>query len=357
MITLGQNSGWFNAPNAAYDRVTGYQPGERCARRDLPLDLYRAHARQGHPPDALLAMPDAERRHPRAESLGPAQGPKDQPLDLAFAKQSATVIHEWSARYGDKVSGWWFDGGYAHIRFNEEIASRYADAVKRGNPKAIVTFNPGVSLKRHTPGRGLHGGRAERSFRGGAGLALGERLAVARVDVYSAQPGANATCDSRRSAGASGSQKVAAQGGVVTLDMGRIGAQKRALSSPSLRPRRSSSRRWRGRSERLVGYGHFYQGRYLQRGRRNRNRVRGGRGRSFQPVFHWYKPGWGRRTSDGRDALEMALRLATELFAGAATRTHSATGCPSDSTPSAAMVRKCPPSRQTPPWTLPVVSQ
>ena len=32
VLTLGQNSGWFNAPNATYDRITGYEPGERCAR-------------------------------------------------------------------------------------------------------------------------------------------------------------------------------------------------------------------------------------------------------------------------------------------------------------------------------------
>jgi hypothetical protein len=31
VFTLGQNSGRFNAPNATYDRITGYQPGERCA--------------------------------------------------------------------------------------------------------------------------------------------------------------------------------------------------------------------------------------------------------------------------------------------------------------------------------------
>ena len=69
---------------------------------------------------------------------------------MAFAKQWAEVIHEWSARYGEKVSGWWFDGAYKHVRFNEEIARIYADAVKRGNPKAIVTFNPGIMLKRYT---------------------------------------------------------------------------------------------------------------------------------------------------------------------------------------------------------------
>jgi hypothetical protein len=60
------------------------------------------------------------------------------------------VIQEWADRYGDKVSGWWFDGGYEHIHFNEAIADRYAAAVRHGNPKAIVTFNPGVKVIRWT---------------------------------------------------------------------------------------------------------------------------------------------------------------------------------------------------------------
>lgn len=150
VFTLGQNSGWLNAPNATYDRITGYQPGERCATRDLPLDLYRAlHAKNIR---LMLYLPcQTPNRDSRAQkAFGLPQGPKDQPIDLAFAKQWATVIHEWSARYGDKVSGWWFDGAYQHIRFNEDIASVYADAVKHGNTNAIVTFNPGVKLIRYT---------------------------------------------------------------------------------------------------------------------------------------------------------------------------------------------------------------
>src|SRR6185369_7423219 len=39
VLTLGQNSGYYNAPNAVYDRYTGYRTGERCATRDLPLAL------------------------------------------------------------------------------------------------------------------------------------------------------------------------------------------------------------------------------------------------------------------------------------------------------------------------------
>jgi hypothetical protein len=79
-------------------------------------------------------------------------------------REWAEVIHEWSARYGDKVSGWWFDGGYAHVRFDEEIAGLYADAVKRGNPAAIVTFNPGVKLVRHTRAEDYTAGELNEPF-------------------------------------------------------------------------------------------------------------------------------------------------------------------------------------------------
>jgi hypothetical protein len=150
VLTLGQNSGWFNSPNAAYSKRTGYAPGERCSSRDLPLDLYAAL----HPKGIRLMLylpcqvPNQDTRAQKA--FGLAEGPKDQPIDLAFAEKWSEVIQEWADRYGDKVAGWWFDGGYQHIGFNDAIAARYAAAVKHGNPKAIVTFNPGVKVIRWT---------------------------------------------------------------------------------------------------------------------------------------------------------------------------------------------------------------
>jgi len=150
VITLGQNSGFFNSPNATYDRYTGYAPGERCSTRDLPLDLYLALKPKGI--RLMLYLPcQAPNGDGRAQkAFGLPEGKRDQPIDLEFAQKWAHVIQEWSDRYGDKVAGWWFDGGYEHIRFNEQIAQVYAAAAKHGNPKAIVTFNPGVRLIRHT---------------------------------------------------------------------------------------------------------------------------------------------------------------------------------------------------------------
>lgn len=150
VLTLGQNSGYFCSPNAAYAKQTGYVPGERCALRDLPLDLHRELQSKGI--RLLLYLPcQTPNQDARAQkSFGLPEGPRDQPLDAAFAAKWSEVIQEWADRYGDRVAGWWFDGAYEHIHFNEAIAARYAAAVKHGHPGALVTFNPGVKMVRWT---------------------------------------------------------------------------------------------------------------------------------------------------------------------------------------------------------------
>jgi hypothetical protein len=164
VLTLGQNAGFYNAPNATFDRYLGVAAGERCATRDLPRDLHRALAPLGI--RLMLYLPcQVPNRDPHAQrAFGLPEGAKDQPLDETFARKWAEVIHEWSARYGDQVSGWWFDGGYQHIKFNEAIAGLYADAVKRGNPRAIVTFNPGVRLIRYTKAEDYTAGELNEPF-------------------------------------------------------------------------------------------------------------------------------------------------------------------------------------------------
>ena len=164
VITLGQNSGYFNSPNATYDRITGYPPGERCARRDLPRDLQRAL--RSRDIRLLLYLPcQVPNQDARAQkAFGLPQGKQDQPIDLAFARKWAEVIQEWSDRYGDRVAGWWFDGGYDQVHFNEAIAQVYAAAVKHGNPNAIVTFNPGVKVVHHTDAEDYTAGELNEPF-------------------------------------------------------------------------------------------------------------------------------------------------------------------------------------------------
>jgi len=166
VFTLGQNSGYMNAPNAAYDAVAGYAPGERCAMRDLPNEL--AAALKPHGIRLLLYLPcqapNRDLRAIRAFGLPETPENRDRKIDMAFAQKWAKVIQEWSDRYGGAVSGWWFDGGYEWVGFNSEIARVYAAAVKHGNPEAVVTFNPGVSLKRWTDAEDYTAGELNEPF-------------------------------------------------------------------------------------------------------------------------------------------------------------------------------------------------
>jgi len=164
VITLGQNSGYFISPNAAYNAITGYAAGERCSTRDLPLDLYRALRPRGI--RLMLYLPcQTPNQDARAQkAFGLPQGPQDQPIDLEFARRWARVIQEWSDRYGDKISGWWFDGAYEHIHFTEQIAQLYAKAAKHGNPRAIVTFNPGVRVIHYTQAEDYTAGELNEPF-------------------------------------------------------------------------------------------------------------------------------------------------------------------------------------------------
>lgn len=148
VLTLGQNSGFFNASNAAYDRIAGHTPGTHCASRDLPLDLWKALQPLGIRLMLYLPCQTPNQDREAQAAFGLSAGPGDRPITPQFAGKWAEVIADWSVRYGDKVSGWWFDGAYEHVGFNDDIARIYADAVHRGNPDAIVAFNPGIKLIR-----------------------------------------------------------------------------------------------------------------------------------------------------------------------------------------------------------------
>ena len=153
VFTLGQNSGYMNAPNETYERIAGFAPGTRCARRDLPKEL--AAALKPHGTRLMLYLPcqtpNRDLQAIRAFGLPGNHRPTATASSIWRSRGKwANVIREWSDRYGDAVSGWWFDGGYEWIGFNSEIARVYAEAAKHGNPQAVVTFNPGVSLKRWT---------------------------------------------------------------------------------------------------------------------------------------------------------------------------------------------------------------
>jgi hypothetical protein len=144
LITIGQNSGYYLAPNAAYDRFVGIQPS-KCSRRDLVADLYEALHPRGIP--LMVYLPsgapagDATARSALQWQNGPHR-------NRQFQLKWEQVVREWSTRWGPKVAGWWFDGCYwPNTMYRTEEPPNFASfaaAARAGNPDSIVAFNPGV---------------------------------------------------------------------------------------------------------------------------------------------------------------------------------------------------------------------
>ncbi len=149
-FTLGQNEGYINAPNPVYDEICGYRAGERCSKRDLPMELATALREQGIRLLLYLPCQPPTRDLQAIKAFGFPDEPlgEDRQFLPAAAEKWSQVIAYWSRHYGDLVSGWWFDGAYDWLNFNDAIAACYAPAAKSGNPHAIVTFNPGIGLRR-----------------------------------------------------------------------------------------------------------------------------------------------------------------------------------------------------------------
>lgn len=146
IFSLGQNSGYFNAPNPVYDSITGYLPGERCSKRDLPMEIAKALKKKGIRFMLYLPCqtPNTDTKAVVAFGFPIETINKDRFITSNGAKNWASVIKYWSKHYKKLVSGWWFDGGYSWCGFNSKIAQLYEKAAKSGNHKAITTFNPGA---------------------------------------------------------------------------------------------------------------------------------------------------------------------------------------------------------------------
>lgn len=150
MLTIGQNSGFFCAPNRTYDAIVGY-PKPHCSRRDLIADLALELEKYGIPLFAYLPA-NAPNRDPRAVRAFDYHDVRNCPDRLAsFQRKWESVIREWSLRWGELVKGWWIDGCYPDIN---RIMYQHADtpnfgsfaaAMRAGNPRSLVAWNPGVA--------------------------------------------------------------------------------------------------------------------------------------------------------------------------------------------------------------------
>lgn len=141
-ITLMQGSEYMMAPNETFDKIAGTKPGEACSRRDLPLDLYKSLSK--YDIDLCLYYTgDGPHRSQYSEKFGHTFG-KDKFVSREFVEKWASVLEEYSERYGDKVKAWWIDGAYIDaLGYNEDLFSLYHNAIHKGEPRAAVAFNNG----------------------------------------------------------------------------------------------------------------------------------------------------------------------------------------------------------------------
>jgi hypothetical protein len=112
IFTVMQRSRYMIAPNATYDRLTGYRPGEACSTRDLIEDLYQALNRRKIPL-MLYWTGDGPCDDPQA-----ARGlkwPGTGKVSLEFVKNWADVVREYGSAIKTKskaggsmvaIAGW-----------------------------------------------------------------------------------------------------------------------------------------------------------------------------------------------------------------------------------------------------------
>jgi alpha-L-fucosidase len=143
IFTIGQNSGYYAAPNKTYERITGNS--NKCSRRDLITDLSAALKKQGVKLIVYLPSGGPAGDSVARKALKYENGPN---ANHQFQRNWEAIIKEWSQRWGNKIDGWWFDGCYwPNIMYRNEQTPNFASfaaAARAGNPESIVGFNPGV---------------------------------------------------------------------------------------------------------------------------------------------------------------------------------------------------------------------
>jgi hypothetical protein len=142
IFTVLQQQRFMIAPNETFNHLTGYKTGEACSSRDLVEELYQALHKRNI--DLMLYFTgDATNKDPQA-----AKGLKIQfPVTEEFVRNWSNVASEYGHRYKDKVKGYWVDGCYERIGYNDKMFKIFAEGLRAGNPNRIIAFNRGVDVE------------------------------------------------------------------------------------------------------------------------------------------------------------------------------------------------------------------
>ncbi len=147
IFSLQQSDEFFCAPNLTFEKMTGLKRGKATSHRDLIADLYTALKAKniglmlyitGNGPfknwPAMIKLTN-NNFHERVVKNA-------YQVDKVFVTNWGKVLAEFSNRYKSKVKGWWVDGAYPFIGYNDQLLSTLKSSLVSGNKKAIVAFNP-----------------------------------------------------------------------------------------------------------------------------------------------------------------------------------------------------------------------
>ncbi len=169
-MSIGQNSGYFCSPNAALDEIMGWDAAtSQCSQRDLISDFEHALAEYGIPLMVYTTTfaPAFDREEqlrlkcvpPWVNSICYGKQQEYAAITTAdfrlqgFLRRWSRIHAEWSQRWQRRVHGWWVDGGYYPDRIfdfpDDPNGSTFANALRSGNPDALIAYNPGVVYPPH----------------------------------------------------------------------------------------------------------------------------------------------------------------------------------------------------------------
>ena len=134
IFTIGQNTGYYCAPNDFLDRAL---PGHTSAR-NLALELAKRVHGLGKRFIAYLPAEVAGQSDEIKAAF--AWNPDDQ---SEFLKRYLAFVKAFSQMLGSNCDGWWFDGCYDPIHRGQWNWQDWCDAARTGNPASAIAFNDG----------------------------------------------------------------------------------------------------------------------------------------------------------------------------------------------------------------------
>jgi len=224
IITTGQNQKYLCFPDSTYEAITGYPRGQATSHRDLISDLYTALNKRGI---KLFLYSTGDGPSGDAQASKALNNPTSRmkpgsnfKTDEPWVKSWAVIIKSISMQYKDKITGWWFDGCYGFIDYNDALLENFQTAAKAGNKNALVAFNflgPQDVISIGTIGN-YTAGESDK-FASPPDIKLTDKKVkwhlLSYLGTYWARPGARYSADYMSSY----IDKVAANNGMVTLDV------------------------------------------------------------------------------------------------------------------------------------------